>query len=537
MGEDELRDALAASRQLVAMAAHELRTPLTTISGMVETLERRWADLDEPSRLQLLASVRRQTDRLIGLVGDLLVLATADAGAIGLECRTVAVGALLEQALAAAGLDRAATRVVCPPDLELTADPARLVQILVNLLANASRHGGGQVAIEAASDGEGITIVVVDEGNGVDVLFVDHLWERFSRAPGAGNRDPRGSGLGLAIVRELVEAHGGRAWYEANHPHGARFSVWIPEVPRPVDLRTRKPEALTAGPEPGAVAGTSVQLEAVAAVLREAPITVFSVDRAGTFVVCEGRDLAALGLVGGRTAGTSALGLPVLGSLVTDALAGIEREQVVEIGDRAYELTCRPGPGPGGAADQDGAHGLVIDVTEWHWRGRTLAHAASHDHLTGLPNRGLLVDRMEMALSRLARMGGAVAVLFVDLDHFKRVNDELGHEAGDRLLVAAARRLEAVVRPGDTVARYSGDEFVVLCEVSGAGSHEAGVVAERIVSAFGLPFGVDAAEVRTSASIGLAVTTDPHAEVTALLRQADGRMYEAKTHGRARWEG
>jgi diguanylate cyclase (GGDEF)-like protein len=179
---------------------------------------------------------------------------------------------------------------------------------------------------------------------------------------------------------------------------------------------------------------------------------------------------------------------------------------------------------------------LVVDVTDWHSTGRDLAHAASHDHLTGLPNRGLLVDRLEMALSRLTRLQGAVAVLFVDLDRFKAVNDELGHAAGDRLLVAAARRLEAVVRPGDTVARYSGDEFVVVCEVPGSSGREAGIVAERIVSAFGLPFTVDDREVQTSASIGLTVTTDPRADVSLLLRQADRRMYRAKQRGRARWE-
>jgi diguanylate cyclase (GGDEF)-like protein len=526
----ELRRALAASQRLVATTAHELRTPLTTISGMAETLERRSADLSEANRLQLLASLRRQTDRLIRLVGDLLVLAAADAGAVRLNRRPVELAEVIAEAQADSGLDLHRIRVHCPLGLQVNADPARLLQILVNLLGNADKHGGGSVTIDASADDAGVTLLVSDEGPGVEDRFVEHLWERFSRSPGARDRDPRGSGLGLAIIEELALAHGGRAWYEANHPQGARFGVWLPREAGEIDLRAEAEPVAPAPVDPGSA---PAQLEAVSAALREAPITVFSVNGAGTFVMCQGRDLEALGLVGPRTMGTSALGLPVIGGLVVEALAGIEGHQVVEIGDRAYEITCRPGAG--GAAGQ-GAHGLAIDVTEWHSTGRDLAHAASHDHLTGLPNRGLLIDRLEMALSRLSRSGGAVAVLFLDLDRFKAVNDELGHAAGDRLLIAAARRLEAVVRPGDTVARYSGDEFVVVCEVSDEGDRDAGAVAERIDSAFRLPFTIDGHEVRTSASIGLAVTTDPKADGAGLVRQADRRMYVAKGRGRARRE-
>jgi diguanylate cyclase (GGDEF)-like protein len=525
----DLRQALAASQRLLATTAHELRTPLTTISGMAETLERRSADLSEANRLQLLASLRRQTDRLIGLVGDLLVLSAADAGAISLNRQTVEVAGVIAQALIDSGLDRDRTRVRCPAGLQVSADPARLHQILVNLLGNAGQHGGGSVAIDASADDAGVTLLVSDDGTGVDDRLVDHLWERFSRASGARARDPRGSGLGLAIVQELARAHGGRVWYEANQPQGACFGVWLPREPSAIDLRSPAEPATALPPDPGSPA----ELDAVAAALREAPVTVFSVNGEGTFVMCQGRDLEALGLVGTLTTGTSALGLPVIGGLVSDALGGVEGHQVVEVGDRAYEITCRPDAGTVDGASADGAHGLAIDVTEWHWTGRDLAHAASHDNLTGLPNRGLLIDRLEMALSRLSRSGGAVAVLFLDLDRFKAVNDELGHAAGDRLLVAAARRLEAVVRPGDTVARYSGDEFVVVCEVSGGGSRDAAAVAERIVSAFRLPFTVDGQEVQTSASIGLAVATDPKADVAGLVRQADQRMYEAKRAARA----
>ena len=159
-----------------------------------------------------------------------------------------------------------------------------------------------------------------------------------------------------------------------------------------------------------------------------------------------------------------------------------------------------------------------------------LAHQALHDALTGLPNRGLLLDRLAQALQRLGRHSSALAVLFCDLDRFKVVNDSLGHGAGDMLLVDVARRLEDALRAGDTAARFGGDEFVILCEdISGA--HQAIAIAERVSASLAAPFvlGDDQAYVRTS--IGIAMATDHHARPEALLRDADAAMYRAKEKG------
>lgn len=274
---------------------------------------------------------------------------------------------------------------------------------------------------------------------------------------------------------------------------------------------------------------TSPDSGALAAALEDAPLTVFSIDGVGRLTVLAGQELELLGLSAADLAQRSPADAPIIGPLVREARREGRARQVVEVGGRTYDVTLRAG-----AAGH--VHGSAVDVTDWHSEGRDLAHAASHDQLTGLPNRGLLRDRLEMAVSRLGRAGGAVAVLFIDLDHFKSVNDDLGHDAGDRLLVAAARRLAAVIRPGDTVARYSGDEFVVVCELSGDGGRDAAVVAERIVSAFRLPFLVEGRDVRSSASVGVGLTTDPGADVEGVLREADQRMYEAKSGGRSRWE-
>jgi len=170
-------------------------------------------------------------------------------------------------------------------------------------------------------------------------------------------------------------------------------------------------------------------------------------------------------------------------------------------------------------------------------RTEELGRLALHDTLTGLPNRALAQDRLEHALERLAQTDddGMVAVLFVDLDRFKLVNDGLGHETGDELLVAVSRRLAATVRRQDTIARIGGDEFVVLCEDLHDEDH-AVELAERAAQAFAEPFALSRAEVTVSASIGIAVTNRSSDRASNLLQDADAAMYRAKRRGGARHE-
>ena len=164
-----------------------------------------------------------------------------------------------------------------------------------------------------------------------------------------------------------------------------------------------------------------------------------------------------------------------------------------------------------------------------------LTRQALHDHLTDLPNRTLFLDRLGQALARLNRSQTTLAVLFLDLDRFKVVNDSLGHHAGDRLLWAVADRLRGVLRPGDTAARLGGDEFTLLCE----GLHsaaEAAMIAERVAEAIRRPFQVGATEVVISTSVGIAMASGPDNQPEALLRDADAAMYRAKERGKARYE-
>ncbi len=158
---------------------------------------------------------------------------------------------------------------------------------------------------------------------------------------------------------------------------------------------------------------------------------------------------------------------------------------------------------------------------------------ATHDTLTGLPNRMLFLDRLEQALARAERRNALVGVIFIDLDRFKRVNDTLGHASGDQLIREVAQRLRAASRAEDTVARLGGDEFVVVIGEAG-GVNDILQVAEKMLAAIGRPFRIAGHELFSSCSIGISVFPNDGADSSTLLKHADTAMYHAKQHGRDR---
>jgi len=242
-----------------------------------------------------------------------------------------------------------------------------------------------------------------------------------------------------------------------------------------------------------------------------------------------------------------------------DELVGAAVELLVPLASRGvhpghrrdYERTPTPRPMRSGAArHKDGTEfpvdislavvpgtggrfvcATIRDVRDRRRIEAELAYQSLHDSLTGLPNRVLLVDRAQQAAARCWRDGSTLAVLFVGLDRFKILNDSHGHAAGDAVLVAAAGRLAAAIRPSDTVARFAGDEFAVVCDV--AHPTEATAVASRIATAFDAPFITEEGEVFLTASIGIATgTTAPE----NLIRDANTAMVRAKEAGRDRTE-
>ena len=216
------------------------------------------------------------------------------------------------------------------------------------------------------------------------------------------------------------------------------------------------------------------------------------------------------------------------------------RAQVIVLGDpsgaEAVETARAAGAVdhlPKAALDADTLVRAVRYASDHRRSVERLQHDALHDALTGLPNRTLFLDRLEQALrrARRTRPESGAAVLFLDLDRFKVVNDSLGHQAGDLLLQSVALRLDAALRPGDTVARMGGDEFTVLLE-DVTDAREATAVAERVLTTLADPFPVAGRDLHVSGSIGIALG-GPEVDPEELIRDADVAMYRAKAEGKA----
>ena len=182
-----------------------------------------------------------------------------------------------------------------------------------------------------------------------------------------------------------------------------------------------------------------------------------------------------------------------------------------------------------------GTFGISRDVTAQITAENALAYQVLHDPVTGLVNRAALMDRLSQALATLERQPSRLAVLYVDLDHFKAVNDSFGHDAGDQVLAEVGRRLSLLSRNADTVARLGGDEFVVLCGALRDDDDDVGLIADRIVRGIRVPYLEDGRDLSITCSVGIVVTRDPLAEPEQLVRDADGAMYEAKETGRDRY--
>jgi diguanylate cyclase (GGDEF)-like protein/PAS domain S-box-containing protein len=197
---------------------------------------------------------------------------------------------------------------------------------------------------------------------------------------------------------------------------------------------------------------------------------------------------------------------------------------------RVYEAICKC------VLDEHGDASAIInarDITERKAAEEQLVHNAFHDPLTSLPNRRLFLDRLNQAIIRARRRSGNLyAVFFLDLDQFKLVNDSLGHNAGDELLVAISRRLQAVLREGDTIARMGGDEFAILVE-DVEGPDQIDRTAERILQELTSPFTLGAQSIYTSASIGIALGSMDYDTPEEILRNADTAMYQAKKQGKS----
>ena len=268
--------------------------------------------------------------------------------------------------------------------------------------------------------------------------------------------------------------------------------------------------------------------------VENAPVVLFAVDKKGVFTLSEGKGLASLSLSPGELVGRSIYRVyretPEIAANVRRALGGVDVDARIEISG---------GPGAGRIFDVHfaptrdskrkitGLLGVATDVTERVRAEGALKHQALHDTLTDLPNRALLHDRIEQAILLAERQKTQLALIVMDLDRFKEINDTFGHQAGDSVLRQVGPRLRTMLRRADTVARLGGDEFaILLTTVVDAGG--AALVARKIQQALEEPFDIDGHKFDVSASIGIALYPTHGEDWTTLMRRADVAMYAAK---------
>ena len=256
-------------------------------------------------------------------------------------------------------------------------------------------------------------------------------------------------------------------------------------------------------------------------------------------------------------------GMELLGVSADDAHQGVSARKLMQISMRAgtfvrenaERLADEIENGPSGRSDEDveietrngrtfaltfepmtnrGSVVLIEDITDKKASAAKIEHLARYDALTGLPNRTFFHDQMEVTLSRLKRTGESCAALFIDLDQFKQINDTMGHPFGDALLCIVAERLRRIARPTDIIARFGGDEFVIL-QYPIASPDDASSLARRVVAALSEPCAIDHHQVVIGASIGISVAPLDAVDADHLLKNADMALYRTKSEGRGAW--
>jgi diguanylate cyclase (GGDEF)-like protein/PAS domain S-box-containing protein len=271
-------------------------------------------------------------------------------------------------------------------------------------------------------------------------------------------------------------------------------------------------------------------------IVDSAPVCIYEIDRSGRFIGINAEAARQAGnIYDGDMIGRAYVDFvaPWDQKRVSDMLAQacegricqFEYTSIADGGARVFSASLVP------LGDEDGEITKLLsysrDITAQKTSEQQLVHRAEHDSLTDLPNRGLFMDRLRSGIARAKRNNQPLALLFVDLNDFKPVNDEHGHQTGDRLLRVVAQRLMAAVREVDTVARVGGDEFAVILEAI-SDADDAAAVAVKIAECIGEPFSIGSQTLRIGASTGIAIYPGDGDEVSTLLQHADAQMYRAK---------
>jgi diguanylate cyclase (GGDEF)-like protein/PAS domain S-box-containing protein len=376
--------------------------------------------------------------------------------------------------------------------------------------------------------------------------------------------DPAAVAKDASLLRDAVHPEDRAAWLAAMEESARRLSPFTGDcriLVRGGNFRWFRTLASPTRRADGSVVwdGVSIdvtELKATEQALRESELRYRRLVEAGPIALLSHRDgrvvfanARALELFGTRSA-EDVVGRPLVFLVHPDDRARLQaRPEGGAVADRGFEpceirilrldgqtVDVEMVSVPVTEADGEPATQVVLlDITERKRAAERVRHLAHHDPLTGLPNRALLLDRLHQALLQARRERGRIAVLMLDLDHFKTVNDSFGHTVGDRLLCAVADRLRTTVRESDTLARYGGDEFtLVQTRLSEPQGSE--VLAQKIVEAVAQPFEIDDQLIRTTTSVGVAVHPEQGSEPGPLLEHADIALYQAKALGRNRAE-
>jgi diguanylate cyclase (GGDEF)-like protein len=525
---DQLGHANNLKSEFVAMMSHELRTPLNPIIGYGDLLlDGAFGALND-QQTDVLRRMQRSSHMLLELINEVLDLSRLEAGRVSLDTREVDLDALLAsidaETLELRRASGVALRFDVDPELPpLWTDAIKLKVVLKNLVVNALKFTlRGSVTVVARADDGGFAIDVRDTGVGIPAASLELIFEPFRQAESAQVRQQGGVGLGLYIVSRLIDVLGGTVSVESRPGVGSTFHL---RLPRSAD------RGLAAADD--VHAALSARDASVAVIRRDG--TIVAVNDAWRRVA----ESAGYG-VGGAGVGASyfaacanATGPEALTALearvgiqsVADGVRerfSLEYRMQGEAGERWYLMTAVPHPGHPGEV-------LVMhsDVTDHRRMHDVTARTLPTDPLTGLPNQVLFRDRLQLALTNARRAATQVGVLYVDLDHFKLVNEKLGRSVGDQVLQLTARRLEEVLRAPELVSRPGGDEFLILAPSLSSGG-ELFSVATRVLSAFALPFNVESKAVQLQATIGLALAPDDAVDAETLLQRADIALSEAK---------
>ncbi|MGN2392486.1 EAL domain-containing protein [Pelomicrobium sp. G1] len=273
------------------------------------------------------------------------------------------------------------------------------------------------------------------------------------------------------------------------------------------------------------------------AAISNAPLILFTLDQEGRFTFSDGKALEALGFRPGQAVGRTLWelhgDLPAVIQQTRRVLQGERVVYEVQVAGRHFEVHSSPTHNDAG--EVNGAIGLAVDITERKQAEARIQQLATRDPLTGLPNRLLLQDRAIHCLAQARRRQRRVALLFIDLDRFKTINDSLGHHVGDALLKEVANRLSGSLRATDTLSRLGGDEFLVVIQDL-LHSQDAARVAEKLLDVLNDPFAVEGHTLNTSCSIGISVFPDDGEDLSTLMKNADTAMYHAKEQGRNNYQ-